>query len=58
MSKAESRVNLDRDNFMVYFTIKLIFNLYKMKVDYTIIWEILDRAQSYSNATKRCKSCT
>ena len=27
----------------------------KAKVDYTITWKILDRAQSYSNATKRCK---
>ena len=32
--------------------------LTKAKVDYTIRWKILDRAQSYSNATKGCKLCT
>jgi len=37
---------------------KHIWQLKKAKVDYTIKWKILDRAQSYSNATKRCKLCT
>lgn len=37
---------------------KHVWQLKKAKVDYTIKWKILDRAQSYSNATKRCKLCT
>ena len=36
---------------------KHVWQLKKAKVDYTIQWKILDRAQSYSNATKRCKLC-
>ena len=36
---------------------KHVWQLKKAKVDYTIRWTILDRAQSYSNATKRCKLC-
>ena len=37
---------------------KHVWQLKNAKVDYTITWKILDRAQSYSNATKRCKLCT
>ena len=37
---------------------KHVWQLKKAKVYYTITWKILDRAQSYSNATKRCKLCT
>lgn len=37
---------------------KHVWQLKKAKVDYMIRWKILDRAQSYSNTTKRCKLCT
>ena len=37
---------------------KHVWQLKKAKVDYMIRWKILDRAQSYSNVTKRCKLCT
>ena len=37
---------------------KHVWQLKKAKVDYTIRWKILDRPQSYSNVTKRCKLCT
>ena len=37
---------------------KHVWQLKKAKVDYTTGWKILDRAQSYSNANKRCKLCT
>ena len=37
---------------------KHVWQLKNAKVDYTITWKILNRAQSYSNATKRCKLCT
>ena len=37
---------------------KHVWQLKKAGVDYTIRWKILDRAQAYSNATKRCKLCT
>ena len=37
---------------------KHVWQLKKAKVDYKIRWKILDRTQSYSNTTKRCKLCT
>ena len=37
---------------------KHVWQLKEAGVDYTIRWKILDKAQAYSNATKRCKLCT
>ena len=37
---------------------KHVWHFKKAKVDHTIRWKILHRAQSYSNATKKCKLCT
>lgn len=37
---------------------KHVWQLNKAKVDHTIRWKILDRAQSRCNATKRCNLCT
>ena len=37
---------------------KHVWQLKEAGVDHTIRWKILDKAQAYSNATKRCKLCT
>ena len=37
---------------------KHVWKLKKDKLNHKITWKILDRAQAYSNATKRCRLCT